>query len=1191
LRARSKRKTAEKSGVGPGSLRGRTWKRFLRGPDPELLEQLYVPALAEAIRYDRCCAYFSSSVLAAAARGFGRLIERLISMGQKAPKPAVRLVVNEELPAEDVRALTETGDLTTLEALLTKRFKNPRDLLQKRRLAMLGWLAKEGYLEVRVGVMRRGEGIVHGKFNESATGLLANYERLEVSTCWDDPERHKEYAAEFEALWKDEHPDVHTVTLPEALRLKLIKFAPEEPPVEEPKVAVERQKAAMLWQFIAEAPYLPNGAAACDATAMVELWPHQRRVVGEVAEAWPDGRLLCDEVGLGKTIEAIFVLRRLMAGRGVRRALLLLPKNLAAQWQDELREKGGLVFPRLEGTQKLVWPDGTRKRVSGFAEALEEDVLLVSREFARLEANLAVILEAEPWDLVLLDEAHAARRRRQEEGEFNSATLLLNLLRQLQLRRKARGFLLLSATPMQTHPWEPWDLLAVLGEGGEWLAEFDVVRQYYGAIAALRHGRCDIDTARQAAHLIGADDDFPDVPGYGIEGSDVESISRALAFASPGERERLADWLRHGSPLARRMRRTTRDTLRAYHGLGLLSQGPPRRHVEDVVFDYEDAAERELYEAVTGYIDSRFEALERERPGKGFVMTIYRRRVSSSPLALQRSLERRRKGLQRVAQRYSYDVELPAEDVPEALDIDDLPEADNAAGVPAGFPDDPAAARQELAQVERLLEQVRALGARDSKRDKFFDVLQSVTDDGRPVLVFTGYWDTLDYLREALVSVYGTSIGCYSGGGGAVWDGTQWKPVTKDAITRALSRGQLRILICTDAASEGLNLQAAGALINYDLPWNPSRIEQRIGRIDRIGQRYPVVRVVNMFLKDSVDDRVYTLLRQRCGLFEHFVGAMQPVLARARRMLMERESLDVRALENTTAQVEADILSQETYLSSEVDELPKVRPPITREAVIAGLGDIGKDSGIRVRRAKRKDVFQISGLSRRRTPVSATVEELEADPQVRPLSPLSEDVRKLVEKLSRRGERLPLVIGTFRQGGFRASIAYWVAGERVTRIGSLKQLRRALERWDGQSPGPEVWQRALRRARRAAEACVIEMAQRAKERQRRALEKQVEAAKQRLTLELGRYLMCLGGGTENLNERLYRQMSRDIASARRLQRCINRLGGYPEWSSEVRRELEDFAKQLTENERRARLLGSQLDAALDDPRWAALDNL
>jgi hypothetical protein len=94
------------------------------------------------------------------------------------------------------------------------------------------------------------------------------------------------------------------------------------------------------------------------------------------------------------------------------------------------------------------------------------------------------------------------------------------------------------------------------------------------------------------------------------------------------------------------------------------------------------------------------------------------------------------------------------------------------------------------------------------------------------------------------------------------------------------------VLLCSDAASEGLNLQVASALINYDLPWNPARVEQRIGRIDRIGQKASDLRIVNLVLAESVDERVYQVLGQRCDLFRTFVGAMQPVLSVARRMLL-----------------------------------------------------------------------------------------------------------------------------------------------------------------------------------------------------------------------------------------------------------------------------------------------------------------
>jgi len=1113
-------------------------------------------------------------------------------------------VVNEELAAEDVQAMTETGNSSQLEEHLLRRFKNPKEALEKDRLGMLAWLVKQGLLEVRVGVMRSGGGIVHAKFgimtdeasdavvfsgsgNESAQGLLANYEQLEVSTSWEDLNRHQEYTREFESLWKNTHSDVYTVTLPEALRLKLVKFAPREAPVVEPSTALARQKAAMIWKFIVEAPYLPNGAAACDATAMVDLWPHQRRVVEETAKAWPDGRLLCDEVGMGKTIEAILILRRLMAGRGVRRVLVLLPAGLLKQWQAELREKGGMIFPRLEGTSQLVWPDDRAEKVGSLAEALEQDVLLMSRETARTENNMPYLLAAEPWDLVLMDEAHAARRRKQEEGEFNTPTLLLRLVRELQLRQKGRGILLLSATPMQTHPWEPWDLLQVLGEGGAWLADFSRVRHFYEAVAGVQQGSCDLETARKAAALVAADPHFPSFPGDPAIPSDRESLANRLAFAAPTQRDNLAHWLRQGSPLARRMHRSTCRTLRRYFELGMLSGAPPRRRVEDMLFDYQDVAERKVYNSIGQYIERRFEELERERPGKGFVMTVYRRRASSSPLALERSLQRRRDGLVRVAEQRAFDADLSRNDEPEALDPDELPEVDAFERVSAAFPTDPQTARKELLEVDRLLEDLRALGGGDSKRGQFFDIFRQVTEDSRPVLVFTEYADTMEYIRDNLRPYYDRSIGCYSGEGGRLWDGEQWKSITKDVITNALRKGELRALICTDAASEGLNLQATGAVINYDLPWNPSRIEQRIGRIDRIGQKYPEGRVVNLFLKDSVDDRVYSVLRSRCGLFEQFVGAMQPVLARARRMLLGQEAPSADALQAATSQVECDPLANEIYIESPAETQQVGSPPITRGQVEAALAYLNGDFGFKAKLHGGPGEHVISGPGMHRTSFSSGVAALERDRTVLPLSPLEPTLRDVAGALSRPGARLPLVLGSYQSGAFRASVAFWVTGESMTPVDSFEELERLMEAWDRSYPTPEGWQAVDVKAREAAAQRVRLMEQQASDRANEMIRRQMEAARLRVRRELGLYLVCLGNGAQELNAVLHHQRSRDIASAQRLRQCLERLGGYPEWPAGLLRELESHVQDLSENQRRARLLGSEIDAALQDPRWAA----
>ncbi len=1200
--------TAKKSLLVPapaGSLQKHTWQRFLSGPDAELLDKLYVPGLRDAVRYDRCCAYFSSSVLAAAARGFAGLIERLVEMGEHAPRPAVRLVVNEEMSQEDVRALLETGDTTELERQLLKRLVTPREALVKHRLAMLSWLAKSGLLELRVGIMRQGQGLVHAKFgliydaagdavvfngsgNESAHGLCANYERLELSTSWSDPERYGEYRDEFGALWSDAHPHVHTIPLPDAVEQKLLKFAPVEPPLIEPSDNLERRKAAMLWRFIAEAPYLPDGASCCEATApLEELWPHQRRVIEEVSNAWPEGRLLCDEVGMGKTIEAIMILRRLLAGRGVRRVLFLLPAGLTTQWQEELREKGGLVVPRLEGTNTLVWPDGRREKVADFSAALKQDLLIVSRETARRENFRGEILAAEPWDIVLLDEAHAARRAKQEEGEFNAATLLLELLRQMQIAGATKSFLLLSATPMQTAAWEPWDLLAVLGEGGAWLADFRTLLAYYNVIHGLEHGnllRLPPGESRRAAWLACSDKDFPKPPdGFTPLASDHEGDQR-LRHVLPSQKAAVSRWLRRGSPLARRMHRNTRNTLRQYHKRGLSSEQPPSREVIDRPYNYQplDGPERQLYDAIEKYIDKRFDELEREKPGKGFVMTIYRRRAASSPHALRQSLERRLTGLNQVVKQHATSEYMELQDEPERLIDADLPEDIDPGKIPSSLPTNPEDAKKEAHEVSSLLQRMQKLGLVDTKRDRFFELVKQLVNEGRPVLIFTEYADTMEYLREPLADAYGDQVASYCGSGGAFYQNGRWRAASKKEITDALQSGRIRFLVCTDAASEGLNLQAASALINYDLPWNPSRVEQRIGRIDRIGQKEKVVKIYNFLLKDSIDEQVYMALELRCGLFKRFVGPMQPVLSRARKMLNSPREFSLRELEEEVKKVEKDAILAETYLDSEAVPLDLPTAPVSRHDVRAALSSLKEEFGLKV---KMGDVVEIKGLQSKVVRLALDSESLDSEPRAVPLTALNGEVAEIASRLTRPGELLPLVVGTYRSGAFRSACVMWVNEGGTGNIKTIADLKSRLETWNGDTPSAERLNEAEQVARGVAGKHVKTLIARAEAASDRMRDRQQAAARVRTARELGRLLKCLDPQGASMSAMAKTQASLAGALSPRVSSALDLLGNGFKWTDYLNWEIEEYFSHMSATDKKSRLSGSSLDAALSDYRW------
>ena len=200
-----------------------------------------------------------------------------------------------------------------------------------------------------------------------------------------------------------------------------------------------------------------------------------------------------------------------------------------------------------------------------------------------------------------------------------------------------------------------------------------------------------------------------------------------------------------------------------------------------------------------------------------------------------------------------------------------------------------ALALEERSDIERLLSMIRRLPP-DTKVEKLRAEIASLRDGGfDQVMVFTQFTDTMDLLRRELSVNDGVRIMCFSGRGGEVpaQDGT-WRVIPRDEVKRRFRDGTADILLCTDAAAEGLNFQFCGALINYDSPWNPMRVEQRIGRIDRLGQRFDRIRIVNLHYAETVEADVYMALRRRIGLFQSVVGGLQPILARMPRLLSER---------------------------------------------------------------------------------------------------------------------------------------------------------------------------------------------------------------------------------------------------------------------------------------------------------------
>ena len=909
-------------------LADRSWQRKYTPDDGDLVTLFYVPALQDAVRYDRLTGYFNAGALALAARGIEELVRN---------RGHMRLIAGCTLQPPEVDAITRGEELRDLvEQRLAAVPLEPPDAAAGAALELLAWMIARGYLDVKVavpcdpggrpialdGIFHEKAGIIadragdrvawNGSLNETVAGWKRNWESINVYTSWGaEPDRVSDEEANFARMWANRSRRVIVLDVPGAVRRDLMRFLPSgdrparlrevatEPEPEQPAApqtelpgpeAPVTGLRARVWRFIETAPTLPTGATVGEATAAVTPWPHQIRAFDRLYRSWPPRLLIADEVGLGKTIQAGLLLRQAwLAGRACR-ILILAPKAVLNQWQLELREKFNLNWPIYDGRKLVRYPSsalrGRHEQPVESARWHEEPAVIASSQLMRRGDRAAVLLEgAEPWDLVVLDEAHHARRQaagaRWEEDRPNA---LLRLMR--RLARRTDGLLLLTATPLQVHPIEVWDLLHLLGLPPEWTEAafldffsdlekqnpsvaamermaglFQAVERAYGPVETPEVQRLADLSRLRANRVLRALRD-----GASIPRRQLESAERRAAFAI----------MRAHTPVRRLVSRHTRELLRGYYRKGLLATPIADRRVEDRFVEM-TPAERGLHDEVRSYISTTYQqAAAAERTAVGFVMTVYGRRLASSFYALGATLRRHRDAIASGSVLTGSD-----EDAPDDTAADEVLEADEVAALERA-----ALAAEEQDAIERLLDRIAQLPP-DSKLGHLRRALGELRTDGfGQVMVFTQYTDTMDFLRRELGRDEDWRLMCFSGRGGEIPSADDsWRTIDRDEARRRFRAGEADVLLCNDAAAEGLNFQFCGALINYDMPWNPMRVEQRIGRIDRLGQEHRTIRIVNLHYADTIETDVYQVLRDRIGLFQSVVGRLQPILAQLPRTI------------------------------------------------------------------------------------------------------------------------------------------------------------------------------------------------------------------------------------------------------------------------------------------------------------------
>ncbi len=917
--------------------------------EDDRLNTFYVPVLKEAVAYDRLTGYFKSSSLVVAAAG----LAYFIGAGGK-----IRLIAGADLADEDVQALTEGEPLS--DVLARRLSADPLegvDIVSDRRLEVLAYLVKNDQLEIKVGVpvnragrpLPRNESdrYFHSKYgiltdadgnkvafigseNESASGWRTNHESFTVAKSWMQEvwsEQGRPICATFERHWLD-HPDAGwvVVDLPEAVHERLIKLVrPDPPPRRDPEEGTERGNEASdqaRLAFVRAAPFVDGGTGVGFATAGIDPWPHQLGIAERAVSTFPRSYLLADEVGLGKTIEVGLILRELLATERAQTALLLVPASVARQWQEELQEKFGLTVPRYDG--RTFWEPGTTDPIelqwSGNPWRAFP-VMLATSHLARRRSRREEILSAAPWDIVLVDEAHHGRRSGSKPND--TPNTLLGLLRRMKDAGAWKALYLASATPMQMHPHEAWDLLYLLGLTGRWQEDAAPFIRYYTQLRQPFEGRDWEFLARMSS-------DFFAEPSARSNAALERQVKEELGIAgsapirefhqnppSPGAIAALAaaarrwmdEWLRAHTPMRDRVFRTTRNLLRQYKVLGILSQDTiiPRREVHDRFIPM-TPTEQGLYGRIEHYILRSYDAYLRgakEKKPLGFIMTIYRRRLTSSFYAIECSLKKRLKVLQANGS------------LAGLLDDDDLTTLEGTGFVDLDeFEGTAKALAEEILELQRFIADLEQRPPDESKMSRLHDELhEAFTGVHDTALIFTQYTDTMDYIRDQLLPVYGSKVACYSGRGAERWDPElhRWHEVTKTELKRLFREGdEVKILIGTDSLSEGLNLQTCAKLINYDMPWNFMRVEQRIGRIDRIGGREKV-EISNYFYEGTVEEQIYHGIGEDFDWFEDVVGPAQPVLGQVERAIEEV------AMEEPGDKRDADLRDRVAQIREQID--------------------------------------------------------------------------------------------------------------------------------------------------------------------------------------------------------------------------------------------------------------------------------
>lgn len=632
---------------------------------------------------------------------------------------------------------------------------------------------------------------------------------------------------------------------------------------------------------------------------------HQFKPVLKFLNASKQRLLLADEVGLGKTIETGIIITELSARLPgeLSRVLVVCPSMLIPKWEGEMHKRFGLDFTPLKRQGFIKFLE--RYTEYGVAEKIKG---IVSLQTLRSKKVIEILRESEPhFDIVIVDEAHYMRNPETLSSELGEV-----------LSELSDAMLFLSATPLQLGTPDLFNLLRLLVP--EEFSDFALFSRVIEPNEYLNAARRRLYDPTEALKLL----------------RKVEQTSQADRFVQNPFFQEAVALLSKNINLSREQGVRLEKLLIELNCLSYIFTRTKKNNV-DVHFPIREARvirvqftpqEMEFYNAVTDFVSERFTTNSRSAQGISFAVIMPQRQVASCIQAMKEELDTMiKKKL----------VKAPTGDNGDVIDV--TWEEDS----PWKLEND------DVASTMRLKEIAKNLRDTDTKFDKFLEALRKLEkeDPNAKIMVFAFFKKTLEYLKRRLDSTdYRQKVALIHG-----------DVATKDRqriIRKFRETEQIKILLSSEVGGEGLDFEFCNVIFNYDLPWNPMRVEQRIGRLDRYGQQHEKILIYNFSMEGTIDDEILTRLYRRINVFERYIGDLEAILGEqitelTRDMFntnltreqkiqkIERIAQNIATRQKDLEEFESEcqkFIGQDEYFTQEITRIQQTKRFVTSEEVM-----------------------------------------------------------------------------------------------------------------------------------------------------------------------------------------------------------------------------------------------------------------